>query len=315
MITKVSSHTSVGNIYANKNTPATETTFDFLSIVKKYDSTNLSSNPLAERESKLDEGTHISFSEPIAMSQNLPSDSLTLSNDALSEEALNGQQDSEKMSNITDRSYRMLKLRELSEDEINSFREILAQAENVQSAKGFLKSLSTKERALVKKANSYGPDLINSHIDEMSEEGARNMLVQPDYRFAVDFNNDGIVESGKAKTFVFPPPNAPESVKDAWDKTMESLDEDERLLASTIFLVMSWQENIKTSKNGRVARMMEPGEPDYVNIFGTDELSWLLLLDKVDDYLDFTEKLASANREDIEKDRQMIDTFRKNIIG
>ncbi len=310
MITKVSSHTSAANMYGKKNTPVTETTSDFLSIAQKYEGTNISPNPLAETGDKLDEETHISFSEPIPMSQNPFSDSVTLSKDVLQE-----QQDSEKMKDITDRAYKMLKLRDLSEDEINSFREILAQAENAQNAKGLLKSLSTKERALVKKANSYGSDLTNSHIDQMSEEGARNMLVQPDYRFAVDFNNDGIVEHGKAKTFVFPPPNAPDSVKDAWDKTMNSLNEDERLLASTIFLVMSWQENIKTSENGRVVRMIEPGEPDYVNIFGTDESSWLLLLDKVDEYLDFTEKLDSANREDIEKDRQMINTFRKNIIG
>jgi hypothetical protein len=243
-------------------------------------------------------------------SSNASSDSVEISTAA--KQALN---DSIQLQNLSDRAYKLLKVRNISDDEIIAFQEILSNAESADNAKDFLKSLSHQDLELVKKANSYGVTLNYSHIDGMSEEGARNMLVQPDYRFSVDYNNDGIVEHGQARTFQFPPPNAPEEVKDAWDKTMASLPDKERLMASSVFMVKSLTANIHSNGNGTSVTISHPGDDDYINISSTDKSDWKTLLREVSEYLDFIKTYYPNSNPDIERNMAMIDTFTDNLFG
>lgn len=232
----------------------------------------------------------------------------------ISPEAKSAQESQEKMKQLTEDAMKMLKIREVPKADIERFQEILASAEEETDAKSFLKSLSAEDRDIVKRCNSYGCDLNNQHIDGMSEEGARNMLVQPDYRCSVDFNNDGIVEHGQAMTFQFPPPNAPESVKDAWDETTANMSFEEQMKATSLFMVQSLQANVRLDANGEFQEMIEPGDPDYTNIFPTDQESWAGLLDDIDDYLDWVEDVMPSEKARVEEDRQLIDSFRKNIF-
>lgn len=122
------------------------------------------------------------------------------------------------LSNVTfsERSMSLLQARNLSQSNITQFSEILTKAKDSgQSAKAFLQTLSPQEMEIVQKANS----LVDSiEIGQLSAEGAQNLLTQPDNSGKVDLNNDSIVEVGIAKTIVFPPVNAPNFVKKAYEE-------------------------------------------------------------------------------------------------
>ena len=233
-------------------------------------------------------------------------DSVSISAEA--QEALN-------QKTFSDKAFNLLIVRKLSSEEIEKFGSIIQDADSAESAKDFLKSLSAEDRKLLKHANSYGLNITDSHIDSMTEEGARNMLVQPDNRSYVDFNNDGIVDHGVAKTFVFPPPNAPDSVKDAWDKTIEELPENERLMASSIFMIQQLCANIKCDSQGNAVGVYSSGEEGYKNIFANLKGDWSSLLDDCDEYLDFSENYAQDSNQfkNIQKNREIIASFRANL--
>ncbi|MCC2618346.1 hypothetical protein LJ739_18985 [Aestuariibacter halophilus] len=114
-----------------------------------------------------------------------------------------------------------LESRNLSTTDIQGFAQILSEAENRQtSAKAFLASLSPQQLALLQKSNGLVEPI---QVTNLSEEGAQNLLSQPDGSDRVDLNNDGIVEVGIAKTIQFPPVNAPQHVKQAWENATKDL--------------------------------------------------------------------------------------------
>lgn len=128
---------------------------------------------------------------------------------------------------LTQQSVSLLQKRDLSQAEINQFSGLLAKANSTeQSAHERLQSLTPEELKLVQKANSLAK---NININQLSEEGASNLLKQPDNSNKVDLNNDGIVEVGIARNMVFPPVNAPESVKRAWEESTEGMPEMEKM--------------------------------------------------------------------------------------
>ncbi len=125
--------------------------------------------------------------------------------------------------NFSALSMERLRNRNISEQGISNFSDILQQAKTSdKSAKQFLSELSSEQLKLVQKANGLA-DKIN--ITTLSTEGAQNLLSQPDGTDRVDLNNDGFVEVGVAKTIQFPPVNAPQHIKNAWDKATEGLSE------------------------------------------------------------------------------------------
>ena len=130
---------------------------------------------------------------------------------------------SNSITQFSNTSVNILRVRELDKQDISGFADILRQAnEQNESAKDFLRSLSPDELRLVQRANSIADPI---QIDSLSTEGAENLLSQPDGSDLVDLNNDGIIEVGAAKTFRFPPVNAPASVKAAWEKATAGLSE------------------------------------------------------------------------------------------
>lgn len=234
---------------------------------------------------------------------------------SISDEAKQAAKNEKSQHALSERAFEMLKIRRLSDKDIHAFENLLAESENYDSPKEYMKSLSAEKRDLLKRANSYGIDLSNEHIDSMTDEGAHNMFVEPNSRTYVDFNNDGVVDHGAARSFVFPPPNAPTEVKDAWDKTISELPEDKRLLASSIFMVQSLQANVKFDAAGNAVGFYAPGEAGYKNIFSQNVEDWDTLLDKTDQYLDFSESITNElhKLENIEEDRAIIASFRKHL--
>lgn len=128
---------------------------------------------------------------------------------------------------LSPKSIDYLNRRELNQNEISDFQDLLnkAQRESTQlqhSSKEILSQMSKDELSLLQKANSLVDHI---KVSDLSEEGATNLLRQPDNSDRVDLNNDGIVEVGIAKNMVFPPVNAPDHVKSAWDKATEGMNE------------------------------------------------------------------------------------------
>lgn len=132
--------------------------------------------------------------------------------------------------NFNQRSLELLERRNVSEQEVQDFAALLNEAaaeRKSQSAKQVLSNMTPEELALIQKAHSLA-DRIQVHT--LSEEGAQNLLTEPDHNQMVDLNNDGLVEVGIGKSMVFPPVNAPQYVKDAWHEATEGLSEQDTML-------------------------------------------------------------------------------------
>jgi hypothetical protein len=94
-------------------------------------------------------------------------------------------------------------------------------------AKGFLASLNAQDLALLQQAKGLASTI---NVAALSEEGATNLLV--DHAAQVDLNNDGIVEVGIGKMMMFPPPNAPQAAKDAWEAATAGMSDSDRMSLS-----------------------------------------------------------------------------------
>lgn len=129
---------------------------------------------------------------------------------------------------FSEKSLNLLSLRQLNNDEVQQFSDILNQAKDQQgSAKDKLFAMSSDELALVQKANSLAAAI---NVSSLTEEGAANLLSQPDNSDKVDLNNDGIVEVGAAKNLIFPPVNAPAYVNTAWESATADMSESDKFV-------------------------------------------------------------------------------------
>lgn len=103
-----------------------------------------------------------------------------------------------------------------------------------KSGKEFALTLNDYELSVVQKSKLIA-DRINP--SKLSAEGAENLfVVQGDNRKYVDLDNDGITEIGEGKVLIFPPPNSPDSVKDAWDETSKNMTFEQKMLVMGSFL-------------------------------------------------------------------------------
>lgn len=182
----------------------------------------------------------------------------------------------------------------------------LFQAEQTKpmTAKQYLTTLTPDELTVLQKA-SHLADPIN--ISKLSEEGAWNLLAKGDKTKFVDLNNDGITEIGAGKNFIFPPPNAPQAVKDAWEKATAHMTFKERMLAEIPFLVEQFTANIHQSPDGSY-RVVEPGEPGYINPFAGDSMDFCSLIQRL------IEKLAEQIRQETNPEFKKHRVFQLGVL-
>jgi hypothetical protein len=132
---------------------------------------------------------------------------------------------------LTGESVNVLQRRGLSGQQVDAFAALLDKANNQlqqdKSSKQVLSGMSADELKLLQQATSLANPI---QIASLSNEGATNLLAQPDKTGMVDRNNDGIVEIGIGRMVTFPPVNAPASVQLAWDKATEKLSEGDKLI-------------------------------------------------------------------------------------
>jgi rRNA maturation endonuclease Nob1 len=101
----------------------------------------------------------------------------------------------------------------------------------LDSAKSFLESLSQDELTTLQKYTGLA-DPIN--IQGLSQEGAYNLLMHDNERY--DFDANGTAEVGLANTALSVPQNMPSAEREAFVKTLNSLDDKERMMVSMLTL-------------------------------------------------------------------------------
>lgn len=216
--------------------------------------------------------------------------------------------DAQTLASALKRSEKMMALRGLNRDEVAEFRDILKQYEDSgKDTKTFLKSLDFDQRDLVKRANSYGTRFTDANIDSWSKEGAANMLREQDWRFAIDINSDGIVDHGAGKSFVFPPVNSPDAVKDAWEIMSKDMTDKEAMLFTMRFLPFKI-EGYPEATTIRDYNLNKQGFPKTSD-------GWMELLDKIYETEEWSSKTNphAPSREINKKMMEHITEFKKII--
>lgn len=230
----------------------------------------------------------------------------------ISKEAQQAKLEMENREFYGDKTYELMKVRGLSDEDIKEYSAIVTDAKSATDKRQFLYGLDDKQRDLVKRANSYGSRLTDSTIASFSDEGVYNMLTSQKHRDYKDFNNDGIVEHGAAMTLVFPPPNAPDHVHEAYEELSKDWDLKDKLLFEGYFMNQSFSANIRYDANGQANGFYEPGDPEYVNIYeGNNNANWREIIDNAYEYFDFLDYIGEPRPED----RQKMQDFDKLIFG
>lgn len=120
-----------------------------------------------------------------------------------------------------------IKVREPYKEDFEKIYEKAAEADvKLSNAKTFLENLSPEER---KTLQNYARLVDDISVGSMSDEGAYNLLMHAYEKY--DFNDDGIVENGIAKTGSMIPQNMDNDTKQAYVNAMNTLDEKDRFLA------------------------------------------------------------------------------------
>ncbi len=95
----------------------------------------------------------------------------------------------------------------------------------------FVQGLSDEELETLRVMHSFAAPI---SAGGLSEEGALNLLLPMNQR--KDIDNDGFLDLGHSVSWTFPPPNAPQSVHEAWAETTEGMSDRDRLMAEGMFL-------------------------------------------------------------------------------
>jgi hypothetical protein len=174
--------------------------------------------------------------------------------------------------------------RGINEGEQQVFKEILGRYQKEKtnkSSKEFLTSLNREELEILCQAHGLVKEAsIDIKAGRVDQEGAINLLMEPkssyDYK---DINNDGLITTGTAHTFSFPPANAPKKVFKAWEDATKDMTIGEKMIAIAPFLVEYTTANIRKDSNGNYHHYM-PGEEGYINIFAQPNFSYQSVINK-----------------------------------
>jgi len=186
--------------------------------------------------------------------------------------------------------------------------EMASQQQPINS-KSFLKNLSYEDREVLREVHSLADFIDDSKIDQMSSEGANNLLRLP--HTGLDSDNDGFTDVGIGKTFMFPNSNTPPAVAEAWYKTTDGMSFKDKMMAEGHLMSSLIVANIEVDENGRFVARHEPGEPGYVNPFASADFSykqwstdWLRYLE------DFKLQMSS---DQYNRDKRFFEGFLQNL--
>lgn len=178
----------------------------------------------------------------------------------------------------------------------------------ISSAKDFLNSLSKEE---LSDLQNYALLVDDIDVDKLNDEGAYNLLLHHYEKY--DFNKDGIVSDGIAKTSPLIPINMPNDEKEVLVQTINEMDEKDRFMAMAMLnppkIIMFADGAIGTQENSewvdyeaimeRINRILNPMPGEYASAQLQNTISLFKeLFDKNMDELNEQKKMnqtANAN--------------------
>jgi len=183
---------------------------------------------------------------------------------------------------LSSNDVRLLLLRDVRGTDMDGYKSILEQfysdPANRDDPTAFLKNLTPAGIDLLRQAQSL-PAGAHIDIDGMNTEEALNFILPQSSK--VDLDNDGLVEGANGgKSFVFPPVNASQSVKDAWADATKGMSESDKMLLTGRFFFMAFSANLHVDENGKVTRI-EPDEPGWRNVFAEENFSYSDAIDRL----------------------------------
>ena len=186
---------------------------------------------------------------------------------------------------FSERTRQLLRRRNVSEDNIISFSSVLIRVQEeglrTNQAKDFLSTLSDDELEALRAAHSLAQDI---DVTSLNEEGAFNLLRNFD-QFA-DLNNNGLLTIGAANTWSYPPPNAPQAVKDAWREATAGFTDLEKMLKMAPFMAFDVSANIQNDADGKPVGLYGPNDAEYRNIYADENFSFRRQVSTMIDQLD-----------------------------
>lgn len=180
---------------------------------------------------------------------------------------------------ISKHAMKLMNRRGVTGEGIQTFKNILEKAQEsgaCHDPKAFLNSLSRDEMEVVRKVHCLADRI---KVGGLDYEGAYNLLMQPSaYK---DINNDGLRSVGLAKFRGFPPPNAPNEVKKAWEEATAGMTEAEKLIQGYApFRAVEISANIKYDSQGTPVGVYQPGDSGYTNIYTEPGFTYQGLVDR-----------------------------------
>lgn len=142
-------------------------------------------------------------------------------------------------------------------DNAAAFQQLLnkAAAQNAyDDPQSFVASLSTSELATLQHIHCLADPITPSSL---SKEGALNLLLSPNQ--SQDIDNDGYEMIGIGKKYQFPPPNAPDNVKKAWEETTRNMSESNVLQLEITMMPLHIPVSSTTLENNAYI----PADADY----------------------------------------------------
>lgn len=202
------------------------------------------------------------------------------------------------------RTLDLMQRRSISDQERQSFAGILAQAGSANAGsdpKAFLNRLSATEMELLRKVHCLADPIKVASLDY---EGAYNLLVAPGE--AKDLNNDGLLGVGIGKGWQYPPPNAPEAVKKAWEEATAGIPESEKWLKMAPFMAASISANLKPDNSS----FYEPGEAGYRNIYAEPGFSYTK---QITDILASMERFKGQSAKNYQENKEFLLSFLEEL--
>jgi hypothetical protein len=182
-----------------------------------------------------------------------------------------------------------------------------------RKAANHFKTSSTEETGIIK----AGEIVQNKVIIAVSQETLHNLSAsRMKKRNPAGLNNEGVIEIGPVQSFVFPPLNAPETVKIAWEKVTANLTDQETALAKAAFLELQLKANTYMTPEGEV-KIVSSGEPEYRNIFvDNSSEAYLSLIDEAINILDTSSQYQDAKeKEGIQDGMAALEVFKANLLS
>ncbi|MFZ2957810.1 MAG: hypothetical protein WA705_13065 [Candidatus Ozemobacteraceae bacterium] len=192
----------------------------------------------------------------------------------------------------------LLNIRSISDLEKLQFKSIISRASETESPaktspKEFLNTLSITEMDLVRRVHSLAESI---KIESLSEEGAKNLLVQPGS--AEDLDNNGLTTVGAGNFITFPPKNAPASFKKAWEDASEGLSFADIPMELPF---MTGLANLHENKDGSVTSY-EPTDPEWKNPFADSNYDYGKKIKEIVSGIEYQHSFGQVSEEQYKKE-------------